>query len=391
MISISAPANNSAFTTTRINVRGTFTESSLKRITVNGVPAFVTSGAWEALSVPLAVGANTITATAEDLAGNTGAATITVTGNSSPVDPVQLTATPVGGFAPLQVTFQVQSSAPGTLQQVLYDFTGDNTTFQTATDLQPITHTYSTSGQYFPVVTLVTSAGRFSSSGGWNAGDPTCLRINVQPQPQQVGAAITVTDPVDLKATADGKLYVLSRSTATILEYDTTTTPPTLIRSKSGVGTTPTGLDVDGTGNVYVAISGDNQVAKFNPTSTSFQLDPSFGYLGESSAAAAAQTANSTPRSMLPLHQTVSKSRCRIPGTTACNRSLRPAGNSPRRSANRAAGTANSTRRKGWCTMESATCTSLIPGTTGSCLRTGLTFWARAVPLEMDWGNFKDP
>jgi DNA-binding beta-propeller fold protein YncE len=34
---------------------------------------------------------------------------------------------------------------------------------------------------------------------------------------------------------------------------------------------------VDSAGNVYVAISGDNQVAKFNPTTTSFQLDPSFG------------------------------------------------------------------------------------------------------------------
>jgi hypothetical protein len=281
VISISAPANNSTFATTRINVLGSFTEANLKSITVNGVPAFVTGSAtWEALNVPLAVGANTITATAEDLAGNSSAVTIAVTGNANPVDPVQLTATPVGGFAPLQVTLQVQSSAPGTLQQVLYDFTGDDTSFQTAANLQPIIHTYSSPGQYFPAVTLVTTAGRFSSAGGWNSGDPSRLQINVQASLQQVGDAIAVADPVDLKATADGKLYVLSRSTATIREYDTTTTPPTLIRSKSSIGTTPTGLDVDSAANVYVAISGDNQVAKFNPTTGSFQLDPTFGIAG---------------------------------------------------------------------------------------------------------------
>ena len=279
-ISISAPANNSTLSTTRINVSGSYIEASLKRITVNGVPAFITGTSWEALNVLLAVGANTITVTAEDLAGNTGTASITVNVTANPVDPVQLQASLVGGLAPLQVTFTAQATVPGTLQQVLYDFTGANTTFQTANDLQPVTHTYANAGQYFPVVTLVTTAGRFSSPGGWNSGDPIRLRINVQAPPQQVGDPIAVTDPVDLKATADGKLYVLSRSTATILEYNTAATPPTQIRSLTGIGTTPTGLDVDSEGNVYVAISGDNQVAKFNPTTTSFLLDPSFGTAG---------------------------------------------------------------------------------------------------------------
>jgi hypothetical protein len=36
-------------------------------------------------------------------------------------------------------------------------------------------------------------------------------------------------------------------------------------------------LDVDAAGNVYVALSGDHQVAKFIPTANSFQLDTSFG------------------------------------------------------------------------------------------------------------------
>jgi hypothetical protein len=280
VISISAPANNSAFATTRINVLGTFTESSLKRITVNGVPAFATGTSWEALNVPLAVGANTITATAEDLAGNQGTATIAVTGNSSPVDPVQLSATPVGGFAPLQVAFQIQSSAPGTLQQVLYDFDGDGVSDQTATDLQPISHTYSAAGQYFPVVTVVATAGRFSSTGGWN-GDIDRLRINVQ-APPVVLSSITVADPVDLKWLPGDYLYVLSRSTATIIEFNAT---GTAIRTLASVGTTPNGLEVDGAGNVYIAATGDNQVKRFKPTASSFELDTTFngtGYIGKS-------------------------------------------------------------------------------------------------------------
>jgi hypothetical protein len=276
VISISAPANNSTFATTRINVRGSFTETSLKRITVNGVPAFVTgSSSWEALNVPLAVGANMLTATAEDLAGNSSAATIAVTGNANPVDPVQLTATPIGGFAPLQVTFQAQSTAPGTLQQVLYDFTGDDTTFQTAANLLPITHTYSSPGQYFPTVTLVTSAGRFSSPGGWN-GDLARLGINVQ-APPVILTTIPVTEPVDLKWTPNNNLYVLSRSTATITEFGP---GGTAIRSLAGIGTTPNGMDVDGAGNVYVAITGYNQVRRFTPTTSSFQLDNTINGIG---------------------------------------------------------------------------------------------------------------
>jgi hypothetical protein len=274
-VSITAPVNNSSFGTTRVNVTGTFTDAYLKRITVNGIVAFATGNTFEALNVPLAAGANTVTATIEDLVGKTGTASITVNGSATPVDPVQLTATPVAGFAPLSVTFQITANAPGTLQQVIYDFEGDGSVGATANDLGPITHVY-TAGEHFPVVTLVTSAGRFSSSGGWNSIDPNRLTINVQATPTVLNT-ISVTDPVDVKCDSAGDLYVLSRSTATILEYDSS---GALLRSLPSIGTTPTGLDVDASGNVYVAVSGDNQVLKFNPTTSSFQLDTTFGTSG---------------------------------------------------------------------------------------------------------------
>ena len=281
-ISISAPANNSTFNTTRINVRGSFTAPSaaIKRITVNGVPAFISGTAWETLNVPLVSGANTITAAAVDIAGNTNTASVTITGDSTLVDPVQVQASIVGGFAPLQVTFTPQASVPGTIQQVLYDFTGDNATFQTETNLEPVTQTYS-AGQYFPVVTVVNTDGqRFSSLGGWNGGADR-LRINVQAGVEIVsGSTISIADPVDLKWMPGGFLYVLSRSGASITEYDITGTNPVAIRTVTGIGSNPNGLDVDSAGNVYVAVTGDNQVKRFAPTTGSFQLDTTFNGTG---------------------------------------------------------------------------------------------------------------
>jgi hypothetical protein len=75
-------------------------------------------------------------------------------------------------------------------------------------------------------------------------------------------STIAVTDPVDLKW-AGTNLYVLSGSTATITEYDA---DGNIVRSLSGIGDSPSGLDVDADGNVYVAMTGDNQVRKFYPT-----------------------------------------------------------------------------------------------------------------------------
>jgi hypothetical protein len=286
VVSVTAPANNSSFGTTRIDVSGTFVESSIASVSVNGVPAFLSGATWTALNVPLGTGANMISAIATDLAGNAGNATITINGMASPTDAVQLTAAPVGGFAPLQVTFQLHANVPGSIQQVLWDFDGDGVADQTFATVQNLTHTYSAAGQFFPVVTVVTSSGRFSSSGGWN-GIQQDLRINVQASPIVV-RSLTVTDPVDLKCTPDGNLYVLSRTTRTITEFNSS---GGTVRSLSGIGSGPNcgpnGLDVDSGGNVYVAITGDNQVRKFDPAPGSFVADVLFngGQIGRTDKA----------------------------------------------------------------------------------------------------------
>jgi hypothetical protein len=97
------------------------------------------------------------------------------------------------------------------------------------------------------------------------------------------GSGLSIADPVDLKIRGpSGHLFVLSRSGEFIKEYDTTTTPETLVRTLTlPSGSVPTGLDVDSAGNIYVALSGHHQVAKYKLDSGSFILDTSFNTSGK--------------------------------------------------------------------------------------------------------------
>ena len=279
-VSFSSPANNCSFATMRTDVSGSFTEASIRSVTVNGISAFINGSSWTALNVPLALGANTITATAQDIAGNTGQATMTIYGAANPLDPVQLSAAPIGGFAPLQVLFTSAASIlPGQFSRFRYHFDGDGVIDQTTSAPGQLWHTYNSPGEFFPVVSVVTTAGRFSSPGGWKE-EGSRLKITVQ-YPPALASAILVADPVDLKVTPDGNIYVLSSSTATITEFSSA---GAVLRSATAIGNNPSGLDVDAGGNVYVAVTGDNQVKKFVPTTGSFQADGGFngvGYLGK--------------------------------------------------------------------------------------------------------------
>jgi DNA-binding beta-propeller fold protein YncE len=263
-----------------VNVCGNFTAASLQQITVNGILAFVNGTNFEALNVPLNGGTNLITAVIEDLTGNTNTSSINIIGltnlDGSMNTPVQLQATPVAGFAPLQVVFQAQANVPGTIQQVSYDFTGNNIAGLATNNLNSITYTYATTGEFFPVVTIQTTAGLFSSIGGWNAVslDPSNqpVQINVQAAATQTTLA-NVTDPVALKW--DGaNLWVLSGSSGTITEFATNGAS---IGSPLYIGASSSGFDMDAAGNVYVAVTASNQVWKFNPTNGAFQADTNFG------------------------------------------------------------------------------------------------------------------
>src|SRR5262249_32141050 len=149
--------------------------------------------AFEARNVFLSPGTNTILAIAEDFADNADTNRITIFGptetNVAQTLPVQLKLAPAGGFTPLTVNFAVQASAPGKFQKIYYDFDGDGTPDQTNSDLRPVSPTYKTSGEFFPVVTVQTSVGRFSNLSGmmgfWGAlfGGNEPLYVNVQMPP----------------------------------------------------------------------------------------------------------------------------------------------------------------------------------------------------------------
>lgn len=315
-ISITNPKNNAVFNTAWVNICGTFTGTAVRQISFNERPAYINGNTFEMI-VPLEVGTNTITMVVQDwdlsdillsnedtadankaamlaqsFDGRTAEASINIIritkANEEFVAPVQAQVTPVGGFAPLQVTFSVQAHIPGKIQNVFYDFNGDGVADQTNSNLQPITHKYTTYGEYFPIVTVQTDVGRFSSLSSPSGmsvisvmllsafGGPTPLYVNVQ-MPPVLLSTIKVADPVDVKWTATSNLYVLSGSTATITEFDAN---GKIIRSKTGIGLSPSGLAVDATGNVYVAVTGNNQVWKFKPTANSFEADASFGTSG---------------------------------------------------------------------------------------------------------------
>lgn len=291
-VSISEPKDGASINAACVDVRGTFTGTEIKQIAVGGssstfatfeIPATITGNSFEARNVFLQPGTNTITAIIEDLAGNTNTTTLAIIG---PADdktahtlPVQIHATPSAGFAPLTVGFSIEAHVPGKTEKVFFDFDGDGAHEQVTTGLKSFTHIYKTAGQYFPVATIQTSVGRFSSLSGMFAmiaaafGERGPMLVNVQ-APPTVLSTIKITDPVDVKWTANSNLYVLSGSTATISEFDS---QGRMIRSKTQIGSNPSGFAVDAAGNVYVAVTGNNQIWKFKPTSDSFEADVSFG------------------------------------------------------------------------------------------------------------------
>jgi RHS repeat-associated protein len=79
-LSVAMPLNQSVLNTDTVAVAGTVTDtgSGIQAVSVNGTAASVAGTAYMAPALPLTEGANTITTTAQDNAGNTASSTITV-------------------------------------------------------------------------------------------------------------------------------------------------------------------------------------------------------------------------------------------------------------------------------------------------------------------------
>jgi alpha-tubulin suppressor-like RCC1 family protein len=281
-ITITSPEDGVELNSSRVNIGGNFCSGELKGVAVNGVQAFVNGTNFEALNVPLAAGNNAITAVVENTTGLTNSASINIVGlvnaDGSMNSPVRLQASPVAGFAPLAVTFTAQGNAPGNLQLVEYDFNGDDIADYAASNIEVVTHVYATNGQYYPLITLQTSMGRFSSVGGWNADIvdtnlPVCINVKSN---ATVTSFANISDPVDIKWNGTN-LYALSGSAATLTEFNA---DGSISASLANLGNNPTGFAVDASGNVYVVVTSSNQIWKFNMANGSFAVDTNFGFGG---------------------------------------------------------------------------------------------------------------
>ena len=117
-------------------------------IDVNGAPARLANGAFEADGVPLQAGSNVLTAVASVIGGQAASASVTVTTTAVP-ESLTLAATPRAGIAPLAVTFTFTWAPPTPIASLSMDFDGDGTMDLTTTDpTTPFRFTYSTPGLY---------------------------------------------------------------------------------------------------------------------------------------------------------------------------------------------------------------------------------------------------
>jgi hypothetical protein len=186
-LSITSPTGGMTISASSINVSGTINDiSPIKSLMVNGKPAYLDGATFVSPSVPLVDGANILLVTAIDILGNARTASVSIIaqvpvapGTTIPLPPVVLTATPIEGNAPLHVSFSIQINAPGVLQKVVYDFEGTRQNFQIMTAPSSIAHVYSEAGDYYPVATVYTTAGVFTSNAGPASTLAERLRIKV--------------------------------------------------------------------------------------------------------------------------------------------------------------------------------------------------------------------
>lgn len=109
-LTITEPAANAVLSGDTVIVRGTYGGPANSGVSVNGVVAAVDRNNQYFAQVPLASGANTLTATITTPDGTTGTNRVTVTSDGVPAAmPVDISTTDLEGIAPFVVTFSVSN------------------------------------------------------------------------------------------------------------------------------------------------------------------------------------------------------------------------------------------------------------------------------------------
>lgn len=124
VFSILSPVDGATIDGGSVTVSGTVTAPANSGVTVNGIVAAIDgAGHFHATGVPLAIGANSLDVTLTTLAGYTTTQAVNVT--STGPGPVQITASPTQGLAPLEVAFTVAQGEGTTITKVELDVNGD--------------------------------------------------------------------------------------------------------------------------------------------------------------------------------------------------------------------------------------------------------------------------
>lgn len=159
-VDITTPASGTSLSVSSTIVGGTVsTTADEVGVVVNGVPAAVQNGQYQAPDVPLVVGANTLTATATNACLNQATARQQATVTALHPPAVTLTAAPTSGLAPLSVTFSANVSSVGAVTQYQWDFNGDGVIESSGPTLSQGSNTYAQPGLYVATLTATDSAG----------------------------------------------------------------------------------------------------------------------------------------------------------------------------------------------------------------------------------------
>ena len=164
VLTVTSPLDGSIVIDNTVLVTGTLAAPANTGVTVNGIVAYLGGtpyGNEFAAVVPLQTGSNTLTITATSLNRKQLSQTLTVSRSDDNL--LSATASPNPAFAPAEIAFTITDSGQTGIQMVELDFDGDNITDRLITFDQilagvlknPITHTYTESGLYLPIITIM--------------------------------------------------------------------------------------------------------------------------------------------------------------------------------------------------------------------------------------------
>jgi hypothetical protein len=178
LVRITEPAPGATVASGQVLVRGTVEAAGAEvGVVINGVPAAVLGTTFSAL-VPVTADTTSLTAVASLSSGATATSRISVSIAAAPTPPVLLDAFPVGGAAPLRVTFAVQNNTGRPLVAFELDFDGDGVAdFTSAAFTEPQT-TYTGQGLFLATLRATDDQGQvyatstLVSVGGMPALEP---------------------------------------------------------------------------------------------------------------------------------------------------------------------------------------------------------------------------